>query len=83
VITPEEADMRAAALMLERLHRVRVDLARADARGEVSDAPMTDAALVRIEQWLRRRALGGDKVAIRRIEKELGHQVRMRGGKKP
>lgn len=64
-LTDSEAKMGAAALALEAVHRIH----RPDHR-DVS------AELEAIETWLRRRALGGDRIAIRQTERETGRQVK-------
>jgi len=43
------------------------------------DIPAVVKALEPISLWLRRRALGNDKIAIRQLEKELGRQVKKKG----
>ena len=70
MITQGEAKMEAAAIALRYLAKVpRCPTA----------TPEVDAELAAIEAWLRRRALGGDKIAIRQTERELGRQVKTGG----
>lgn len=65
--TWEEARSEAARLALEAVLRVPRPTA-----GRLT------VELCVVEAWLRRRALGGDKIAIRQIERELGRQVKVR-----
>lgn len=74
MITQADARMRAAGLALYSVLTIPRD---------VGIDPEVYAELEVIEQWLRRRAFGGDKIAIRQVEKELGRQVKLRGGKLP
>lgn len=65
--TEAEAKMGAAGLALEAVNRI-----------PRPDNPDVAAELAAIETWLRRRALGGDKIAIRQAERETGRQVKLR-----
>jgi len=62
-MTAAEADSRVASRVLAREHW-------ADEPTEVARAAN------RLEIWLRRRLCGGDKLLIKRLEGELGGQVK-------
>ena len=71
-MTAAEAKMQAAALALANLYGIenRLPYDREPERG------MILAELRLIEQWLTRRACGGDKILIRQLERETGRQVK-------
>jgi hypothetical protein len=72
-MTAAEAKMEAAQLVLRAI-QCR-NLASEDPR-EGEDIPAIRAELRLIEQWLTRRACGGDKILIRQLERETGRQVK-------
>ena len=71
-MTAAEAKMQAAALALANLYGIenRLPYDREPERG------MILAELRLIEDWLRSRACGGDKILLRQLHKPLGHQVK-------
>lgn len=70
-----EASMIALAVLAAQAHRLLGDASRAMGwAGE--DLALVEAELKKIEAWLRRQMLAGDKLAEKRVGKELGRQVR-------
>ena len=77
-ITQAEADMRAACVMLDQCTAAQADYERMAAYGaDEADMTAIREALGRIEIWLRRRAVGGDKILLRQMEQPLGRQVQI------
>lgn len=69
MITQAEAKMRAARLALGAM--TCIALSR-----DSPDRQAIHTELDAIETWLRRRAVGGDKIAIRQMERPTGRQVK-------
>ena len=68
-LTFSEIRMAAALLALEALQRI-----------DPPPDPEVRQELAGLEYWLRSRAFGGDKIAMRQLGKELGRQVKMPKG---
>lgn len=77
MITVAEADMTAAALVLvtvQQMTRERLlEVIQPD------DVPAVQVSLAVIEHWLRRRAVGGDKILLRQMERPTARQVKPTG----
>lgn len=74
MISQAEAEMTAATLVLaaaQAMDRKRLlEIFRSE------DVAAIQSALVPIETWLRRRAVGGDKILLRQMEQPTARQVR-------
>lgn len=68
-LTREEARAKAAGAALDMVRWLSVE-------GEGPDAELVREELKKIEAWIRKQALAGDKLAEKRVAKELGRQVR-------
>lgn len=68
-LTREEARAYAAHVILGAARGVTVE-------GEGRGIDLIREELKKIEAWLRKQALAGDRLAEKRVSKELGRQVR-------
>lgn len=72
-MTDAEADVAAARAVLAMLSSGSL----ADSDLSSQDQVAVLAGMARIERWLRRRAIGGDKILTRQMEQPVGRAVGM------
>lgn len=72
-LTQQEARSAAAGIALDAISTARWGCI------DPADTPAVAAELRKIEAWLRKQALAGDRVADRQVSRELGRQVRPSG----